>query len=77
MVALRSVGLAQEVVVISVLHEAPKLLVYPGLLGVGHSKVLILSHNPVTQTGKLNNLHNARIETFGIFFVPMVMVLTI
>ena len=62
MVALGGVGLTQEVVVIPVLHEAPELLVYPGLLGVGHSKVLILAHDPVTQTGKLDNLHKANIE---------------
>ena len=62
MIALGGVGLAQEVVVIPVLHEAPELLVNPGLLGVGHSKVLVLAHNPVTQTGKLNNLQRAKLR---------------
>ena len=62
MIALGCVGLAEEVVVIPVLHEAPELLVYPGLLGVGNSKVLVLAHNPVTQAGKLDNLHKAKIE---------------
>ena len=71
MIALGCVGLAEEVVVIPVLHEAPELLVYPGLLGVGHSKVLVLAHNPVTQTGKLDNLHKAKIEALRDIILDM------
>ena len=53
LVTLRRDGLAQEVVIVSVLHEAAELLVSPRLLGVGHSKVLVLTHHPVTQAREL------------------------
>ena len=56
LVALWSLGLSKEVIVISVLHEASELLVNSGLLGVGHGKVLILANHPVSQTRILHSL---------------------
>ena len=67
MVALRSVGLTQEIVVISVLHEAPELLVYPRLLGVSHGEVLVLAHHPVTQTRKLDDLVLGPLHALAVF----------
>ena len=56
LVTLRGLGLTEEVVVISVLHEAPVLLINSRLLGVGDSEVLVLAHHPVSQTRVLHCL---------------------
>ena len=56
LVTLRGLGLTEEVVVISVLHEAPVLLINSRLLGVGDSEVLVLAHHPVSQTRVLHRL---------------------
>ena len=56
MVTLRGVGLPEEVVIVPVLHEAPELLVNPGLLRIGHGEVLVLAHDPVPEAAVLHHL---------------------
>ena len=55
LVTLRCDGLTQEIVVISVLHKATELLVSSRLLGVSHGEVLVLTNDPVAQTGELHH----------------------
>ena len=56
MIALWSLGLTKEVIIVSVLHEASELLVNSGFLGVCHGKVLVLADHPVSQAGVLHRL---------------------
>ena len=56
LVTLRCLGLTEEVVVVSVLHEASVLLINSRLLGVGDSEVLVLAHHPVSKTRVLHCL---------------------